>query len=143
MAKSFKDRLNSIRQLHSYRVEKVKIEFVRGITRVMRQKGITNSALAEQVGTSNAYITKVLRGDCNFTIDSMVKIAHGIGATIHVHVADNAASVRWLEKHTSKDDQASDAVPLERAGRDATPDNVIDLKCIRETIRNVGSKLYA
>lgn len=143
MIKSFKDRLNSIKQSHSYRVEKVKIEFVRGITRVMRQKGITNSALAEQVDTSNAYITKVLRGDCNFTIDSMVKIAHGMGATIHIHVADNSASVRWLEKHTSKDEQGFEVVPAERARRSETPDNVIDLKCIRETIRNVGSQLYA
>lgn len=141
--KSFKERLNSIKQSHFYRTEKVKIEFVRGITRVMRHKNITNSMLSEKMETSNAYITKALRGDCNFTIDSMAKIAHAVGATIHIHVADNSASVRWLEMHTCKDDPGADDVSLDMIGNGKYAPNVIDLKGIRETIRNVGCKLYA
>lgn len=143
MIKSFKERLNAIKQTHSYRAEKVKTEFVRGITRVMRQKGITNTVLAERVETSNAYITKALRGDCNFTIDSMAKIAHGVGATIHIHVADNSASVRWLEMHTCKDEPGVDDASLDMISNGKDTSNIIDLKGIKETIRNVGCKLYA
>jgi transcriptional regulator with XRE-family HTH domain len=103
MSQSFKARLNLIKQSHIYRVEKAKFEFVRGITRIMKLKGISNTELATRLETSNAYVTKALRGDSNFTIDSMIKITHAVGGNLHIHVADEKASVRWLEKHTFKD----------------------------------------
>src|SRR5690606_6693715 len=99
MTRSFKSRLSTIKKTHSYRVEKTKHEFVRGLTRLLKLKGISNSELAQRMETSNAYITKALRGDSNFTIDSMVKLAHAAGANLHIHVADINASVRWLEAH--------------------------------------------
>lgn len=143
MTKSFKDRLSAIKQTHNYRVERTKIEFVRGISRLMRLKGITNTELAQKVETSNAYITKALRGDCNFTIDSMVKLAHGVGANIHIHVADTAASVRWLEKHTCKDREMQAEHSCETAPGDWRQANLIDLENIREVVKNASSKIYA
>lgn len=100
MTQSFKNRLSMIKKTHHYRVEKTKLEFVRGLTRLLKLKGISNTELAQRMETSNAYITKALRGDSNFTIESMVKLAHASGANLHIHVADSDASVRWLEAYT-------------------------------------------
>ena len=97
MTQTFKERLNSIRKTHSYRVEKAKLEFVRGISRAMEHKGINNAVLARKIESSPSYVTKVMRGDCNFTVDSMVKIAHALGGSLHIHVADSRADVRWVE----------------------------------------------
>lgn len=100
MIRSFKNRLNEIKKTHSYRVEKTKLEFVRGLSRLMKLKGITNTELATRMETSNAYISKALRGDTNFTIDTMVKLTYAAGGNLHIHVADSNASVHWLEKYT-------------------------------------------
>ena len=143
MTKSFKERLNAIKQTHNYRVERTKIEFVRGLSRLMRVKGISNSELAQKVDTSNAYITKALRGDCNFTIDSMVKLAHAVGANIHIHVADTAASVRWLEKHTCNDRDIATCEHEEPPVSDWGHGNLIDLENVREVVKNAGRRLYA
>ncbi|WP_426113511.1 helix-turn-helix domain-containing protein [Pseudomonas sp. DSP3-2-2] len=97
MLKSFKERIAELRKTKSFCQEQAKLEFVGGITRLMNVRGINNAALAERMDTSPAYITKALRGDANFTIDSMVKITHALGGRIHIHVADSEASVRWLE----------------------------------------------
>lgn len=97
MTKTLKERLNQIRKTHGYRVEKSKLEFVRGISRVMEHKNINNAELARRMDKSPSYITKVMRGDCNFTMDSMVKIVHALGSSIHIHVADSRADVRWVE----------------------------------------------
>lgn len=97
MLKSFKERIAELRKTRSFCQEQAKLEFVGGITRLMNVRGINNAALAERMDTSPAYITKALRGDANFTIDSMVKITHALGGRIHIHVADSEASVRWLE----------------------------------------------
>lgn len=97
MKLTLKDRLKKIRKTHAYRLEKAKLEFVRGVTRVMRHKGISNAELARRMKTSPSYITKVMRGDENFTMESLVKITDAVGGTLHIHVADSCAEVRWLE----------------------------------------------
>lgn|GEM_PF-605210 len=99
MRQSFTQRLNALKETHAYKVEVAKLEFVRGLTREMKLKRMSNTELASKIDTSNAYITKALRGESNFTIDSMVKLASAVGANLHIHIADNEASVRWLEAH--------------------------------------------
>ncbi len=101
MKRTLKDRLRKIRKTHEYRLEKVKLEFVQGITRVMALKEINNAELARRLDTTPAYVTKVMRGDTNFTLDSLVKITHALDSRVHIHVADSRASVRWLEAFSS------------------------------------------
>ncbi|SEI99335.1 hypothetical protein SAMN04244572_02363 [Azotobacter beijerinckii] len=142
MSQSFKSRLNAIKQTHSYQVEKAKLEFIRGITRVMKLKGISSAALASKIATSKAYTTKALRGDTNFTIDSMVKLAGAVGAQLYIHVADTTASVRWLEVHPCagiiQDKGISN--PFETP---SIPHRMIDMQGIFKEISNEKSQIYA
>src|SRR5690625_5278834 len=125
MKMTFKERLESIRQTHEYRLEKAKLEFVKGISRLMAQHEISNAELARNLDIRPAYAHKVMRDDSNFTLDSMVKISHALGSTLHVHVADSSADVRWLEAFDSArladNDAAQKPKTLSRGGPAINP----------------------
>ena len=72
------------RQTHAYRAEGASIQFTEELVARMKASGINRSALAEKIGTSPAYVTKILRGDTNFTLDSMVKIADALGCELTI-----------------------------------------------------------
>ena len=50
--------------------------------------------LTKRLGTSPAYITKILRGDINFTVDSMVRLAKAAGGKVQIHVGPE--EIRWF-----------------------------------------------
>jgi plasmid maintenance system antidote protein VapI len=77
-------------------------DFTEDICRLMDEQGVSRAELARRLGTSRAYITKLLGGNANFTLETMTKVAMALGAAIHVHVAPQDATVRW------KDESASD-----------------------------------
>jgi transcriptional regulator with XRE-family HTH domain len=58
----------------------------------MKARGLTRSTLAGMIGTSPAYITKILRGDTNFTLDTMVKIAHALDCEVSVQLSPLAST---------------------------------------------------
>jgi transcriptional regulator with XRE-family HTH domain len=68
----------------------------------MERQGITNSVLAERIGTSKAYITKVFGGNANFTLQTMVKLSRALGGNLHVHVVEQEAKVRWIDIYDGK-----------------------------------------
>lgn len=140
MRQSFSKRLSALKETHSYKVEVAKLEFVRGLTREMKLKQMTNADLASKIETSSAYITKALRGESNFTIDSMVKLACAVGANLHIHIADNQASVRWLEAHPQSS-RSQGAKPSTSSAR-ARNIGIYSSEGIREIYDEAG-KLYA
>lgn len=132
MSQSFKSRLINLKQTHGYKVEVAKLEFVRGISRLLKLKRISNAELATKIDTSPAYITKALRGETNFTIDSMVKLASAVGANLHIHIADTTASVRWLEVHPQFQAQMDE--PAINLGQQPSHDSHYSLMNIREAL---------
>lgn len=81
----------------SYWSEDAKIEYAVATERRMGQLGVSRKELAGRIGSSPAYITKLLRGDANLTIESMAKVAHALGGRLHIHIAPENSSVRWFE----------------------------------------------
>lgn len=136
MGMSFKERIGALKKTQDYCLEEAKLEFVAGLTRLMARKGTTNTKLAEELQTSTAYITKVLRGDTNFTIESMVKITHALGGKLHIHVAESDASVRWLE-HMNGQAAAHQTKKLAKA------DRKIDISRILEKMKSEETPLCA
>lgn len=74
--------------------------FTAAVLRLMERRGTSRSDLAQLLGTSPAYVTKILRGDANFTLASMVKLADALGAEVRIALAtadgerDEPAAVR-------------------------------------------------
>lgn len=67
--------------------EEEKLSFAVYIDRRMKELGISRSELAEKIGSSPAYISKVLRGDKNLTIESMAKLAWHVDAKLHIYIS--------------------------------------------------------
>ncbi|MFV0387487.1 MAG: transcriptional regulator [Pyrinomonadaceae bacterium] len=58
----------------SFQIEEAKVEISEQVFVLMEDKGISEAELARRLGTSRAYVNKVLQGSTNFTIESLVKI---------------------------------------------------------------------
>ena len=84
---SFKGLFEEARQHDDYWTEGLIIEFTEELSRWMRERKISRSALAARIGHSPAYVTKVLRGDVNFTAATMTKLARAVGADVRIHLA--------------------------------------------------------
>lgn len=59
----------------NYVAEGMKLDITEEICRIMKEKNMNRSQLAERMQTSCAYITKVLRGNVNMTLLSIAKFA--------------------------------------------------------------------
>jgi transcriptional regulator with XRE-family HTH domain len=64
------------------------IGFTEGLCRRMEEKKISKAELARRMGTSRAYITRLLGGDANFTLGTMVKLALAVDGALHVRIGD-------------------------------------------------------
>lgn len=60
------------------------IDFTEELYRVMDEQQVSRAELARRIGTSQAYITKVLRGDANFTVTTMTKLARALGMQVRI-----------------------------------------------------------
>lgn len=78
-------------------------EFAEDIWRLMEEQNVSRAELARRLGTSRAYVTKLLGGNANFTLETMTKVAMAFGCTIHVHVADQRATTRWIDELPSEE----------------------------------------
>jgi plasmid maintenance system antidote protein VapI len=77
-------------------------EFVEDLARLMEEQEVTRAELARRLGTSRAYITKMLGGNANFTLLTMVKLAMALDGAVHIHIADKRAVTRWRDKIPGK-----------------------------------------
>lgn len=82
-------------------------EFIEDLSRLMEEQGVTRAELARRMGTSRAYITKMLGGNANFTLLTMVKLAMVLDGAVHIHISDKRAVTRWRDKIPGKSNKAA------------------------------------
>ena len=68
-----------------FNTEEVLLYFTEQICQLMEKKGIDRAELARRLGTSRAYITKLLNGYPNLTLQTMVKIALALDEKIEIN----------------------------------------------------------
>jgi transcriptional regulator with XRE-family HTH domain len=66
--------------------EVVKLDFAALIDRAIQEKGMTRKEVAARMKTSPAWVTKVLRGDVNLTIESMDKLCSAVGKELRIQI---------------------------------------------------------
>lgn len=81
---ALKAKAEQARDSHAYRAEGASLRFTEDLVAFMKTSGLTRTALAEKIGSSPAYVTKILRGETNFTLDSMVKIATALDCELTI-----------------------------------------------------------
>lgn len=87
--------LEDIQSGLAYDQESAKLDFSVQLHDLMERSDITQRALAEATGKSEAYISKALRGDANLTIETMVALVRGAAGKLHFKVTGNG-SVAFL-----------------------------------------------
>lgn len=93
---SFKQLNRQIRETDSYWIESAKLNFAIGLGDLMETAQLSRTDFAAKLGTSPAYISKIFRGDVNFTIESMVKLVRSLGGRLHLKVASAAEEFQFV-----------------------------------------------
>jgi transcriptional regulator with XRE-family HTH domain len=85
-AKSFDDLYHDAETHDDYWIAGVVQDFTEALFRRMESEEISRSELARRLETSPAYVTKILRGNGNFTIATMVRLARAVGMELKVEL---------------------------------------------------------
>jgi transcriptional regulator with XRE-family HTH domain len=97
------------------------LDFTEELTRLMDEANppISRAELARRIGASPSYITKIFRGNDNFTLETMTKLARAVGAVVRVHLAPDGVVVTWSHPQIARDD--SDVVEFDELHTWRTP----------------------
>jgi transcriptional regulator with XRE-family HTH domain len=79
MTTSFQELIRVVKKSEKYDVEVLRDNVSDQILFWMKRVGVSKSELAQRLGKSRAYVTKILQGNTNFTIESLVQIARALG----------------------------------------------------------------
>jgi transcriptional regulator with XRE-family HTH domain len=74
-----------------YWAEGLKLDFAEEVGRLMEEQNVSRAELARRLGTSPAYVTKILRWTANLTLASMSKIALAFGSRVYLSLAPKNA----------------------------------------------------
>ncbi len=66
------------------------------LVKLLQEQGVSKSTLAQKLGVSNAYVSKLLNGNENLTIKQLVKIATVLGCGIDVALVRRSFTVNRL-----------------------------------------------
>ncbi len=73
-----------IEQTEIFDMETSKYDISEHVFAVMERQGVSKAKLARRLGKSRAYVTKILQGNANFTLESLVKIARALDCRLDV-----------------------------------------------------------
>ncbi len=75
---SFSDSLERAKTNSAYYEEDLLITVAERIISAMKKQGVSRSELARRMGVSPTYITKVLRGHANLSLETLAKLAFAL-----------------------------------------------------------------
>ncbi|HVR08732.1 MAG TPA: helix-turn-helix transcriptional regulator [Thermoanaerobaculia bacterium] len=85
-SRSFSELYREAQQHQDYWIAGAILEFTESVVREMARQGLTRTALAERLGVTPAYVTKILRGKVNFTLATMVRLSQALDTDLHVRL---------------------------------------------------------
>lgn len=85
---AFTDLLHRVETSTDYWLDIAISDFARDLHARMEALGVKHKELAERMGTSRPYVTKLLSGG-NFTLHTMVKLSMALDAVVRVRIEGN------------------------------------------------------
>lgn len=89
--KSFSDIIDASRKRYAFWEEMAILTFTGNLLLKMEQKKISKKELAKRMGVSPSQITKFLEGGNNFTLKTMVTMAHHLGCELNISLTPAVA----------------------------------------------------
>jgi len=89
----FKKIFEEAQQHSAYWMEDLRLQFLEGISAIMESQGITQKELADRMGVSEAYISRVFNDNVekNFTLNTLVELSKAVNAEIKIIVTPKKA----------------------------------------------------
>ena len=94
---SFRRLFDDARRMPEFWEEGAILAFTDALSVAMADQHITRTELARRLGTSQAYVTRLLSGNANFTLRTMSKLAYALGMDLDVGLRPQAAATRPAE----------------------------------------------
>src|SRR6266571_1109100 len=82
----FTDKLNEFEGDQGFRTEEVIIDFTEKVVAAMQERNMSRVELAQRLGVSKAFVTKLLNGNPNLTIRTMVSIADALECKLLIDI---------------------------------------------------------
>ncbi len=100
----FKSKLETFKEDIEFRLETLVLELTENICKRMAQKNINRMELAKRLHVSPPAVTKILNGNSNFTLKTLLSIADALDQelTIDFREKDTVASYRPVKKSLLK-----------------------------------------
>ena len=76
---------------NAYWEELAILDFTAEICRLLKAQSVSRAELARRLNKSQAWVTKLLGGRNNFTLETMVRISRALGGELHVHIQPGEA----------------------------------------------------
>jgi plasmid maintenance system antidote protein VapI len=76
-------------------------DFARDLHMLMQRRKINHTELADRIGTSRPYITRILGGG-NFTLETMVRLSMALGGVVRIHIADRGTVTSWKDEYDGR-----------------------------------------
>lgn len=94
---SFSDLFDKVQELDEFWTEELIAEFTEELVRCMDAKGISRSQLASMLGARPSYVTKILKGNVNFTFATVTKLSRLLGVRPRLHLAPRGSRTLWYD----------------------------------------------
>lgn len=82
----FEDYLKSTEKNSNYDENRFNLSILSQVFSIMKKEEITNAELAKRMGVSRAYITKLFKGNCNFTIKTVTAICKALDSDVDIRI---------------------------------------------------------
>lgn len=89
---SFRTLSEEARKHDDYWVELAILEIGEKVTQRMAELGLSRAELARRLGTSPAYVTKILRGSTNFTLATIVKLGRALDSEVRFELTPRGST---------------------------------------------------
>ena len=71
----FLENLEKVQKTFDYRLENILLEVGENIALFMKEQNLSRAQMADRLGVSRAYVTKILNGNPNLTIKSLLSLS--------------------------------------------------------------------
>jgi len=96
MEKWFRDKLESFKEDFEFRLEKLILELTEKIAERMKQKKINRTNLAALLQVSRPAVTKILDGNSNFTLRTLLSLADALDLDLKIDFKEKDAVERSI-----------------------------------------------
>jgi transcriptional regulator with XRE-family HTH domain len=101
---------------HTYKLERAILKFTEQLSVRMKALGISSTELAGKIGAKPPYVSKILRGNSNFTLDSLIKISSAVQAEFEFNLVPKEEIRNWTDTFYTIKVPLAQTIPLNRFG---------------------------